>query len=144
MVHTLPNNPDSIVDGLKCHRLLYMTRDSVKKKIKKHFGTYSKFCKLAKIDRYHFQRDFLEAKHVQPMEVSDIDSLVDSLSQKSLTLPELRSKLKAVRRALKEAGGVPAFCEANPQFKQGSVNGAIYQKSGYNGIAEKLIKHFGL
>ena len=121
-----------------------MTRESIKKKIKKHFGTYSKFCKLAKIDRYHFQRDFLQASEVSAMDMADIDGLVASLKDQVVNPTELRSKLGGLRKALKASGGVPAFCKANPDFKQGSVNGALYGRFGYSGVLERLIKHFGI
>lgn len=121
-----------------------MTRESIKKKIKKHFGTYSKFCKMAGIDRYHFQRDFLQASEVSDMDMADIDGLVASLRDQVVTPTKLRSKLEGLRKALKASGGVPAFCAANPDFKQGSVNGALYGRAGYKNIAERLIKHFGL
>lgn len=144
MVHWLAYNPGICFTGVKRPLLDFMTREQVKAKIKKHFGTYSEFCRRAKINRYHFQRDFLEASHVEAMDIADIDSLVDSLSDQGFTLPQIRSKLKSLRKALKESGGVPAFCKANPDFKQGSVNGAIYGRAGYVKTAEKLIKHFGI
>jgi hypothetical protein len=72
-----------------------MTRDQLKNKIKKTFGTYSKFCKLAKIDRYHFQRDFLEARHIEAMDMADIEGLVVSLSDQTLTLPDIQGCLSS-------------------------------------------------
>lgn len=144
MGHGLAYNPGICITGVKRPLLDYMTRDSVAQKIKKTFGTYSEFCRKAKINRYEFQRDFLQARNVSKEDVSEINGIVASLSDQGLTLPEIRSKLKSLRKALKEFGGVPAFCKANPEFKQGTVNGAIYGRSGYAKYAEKLIKHFGL
>ena len=121
-----------------------MNRESIKKKIKKYFGTYSKFCKLAGIDRYHFQRDFLQASSVSAMDMADIEGLVASLRDQVVSPTKIWSKLKSLRRAIKASGGVPEFCRQNKDFKQGSVNGAIYGRNGYRGVAERLIKHFGL
>jgi hypothetical protein len=121
-----------------------MTVDSIKIKIKKHFGTYSRFCKLAGIDRYHFQRDFLEASDVTAMDMADIDGLVASLKDNVVTPTKVQSKLKLLKKALNASGGVQAFCRDNAGFTAGSVYASLYGRPGYLNTAERLIKHFGL
>lgn len=121
-----------------------MTIDAVKKKIKETFGTYSKFTKLAGIDRYEFQRDFLQAATVSKGDIAEINGLVASLKDQASTPATIRSKMGGLKKALKEAGGVPAFCRANPDFVPGSVYAVLYGRLGYLQVASRLIMHFKL
>jgi hypothetical protein len=120
-----------------------MTRENLKAEIKETFGTYSNFCRLAGIDRYKFQRDFLQAFHVEPKEVKRIAGIVAGLKDSAVNKANIVPKLKSLREAIKASGGVKAFCRKNKKFKAGSVYNALYNRPGYMSVATKLLKHFG-
>ncbi len=127
-----------------------MTIDSVKKKIKKKFGTYSNFCRVSGMDRYELQRDFLKKKHVDDTLFRRVKELASTLTA---TVPPHRDKLllkkiKLLKKALMDAGGVHAFCEQNPEFNTNTVFKILAIDSRYIGrratVMNQLFKKFGI
>lgn len=88
-----------------------MTRDTVKKKIKVKFGTYSRFVLIAELDRYEFQRDFLEANRVDKKEIERISKLCDELEVDEDPRMIHPSQVKDFRAAIDKFGGVKTFVD---------------------------------
>lgn len=96
-----------------------MTTDQVRKKIKKKFGTYSKFAKAAGIDEYEFRLRFLGAHRVDKSEIHRIAALCESTNELG---PEISAdKIAALREAIESRGGVIQFCRDNRQFAEQSI-----------------------
>lgn len=91
---------------------------TLKKKIKKKFGTYSKFTSLVKLDRYAFQRDFLVKESVEDWFFDNINALCTTLKDQSTKQALTKAKIASLKRALNEAGGVIAFCRENEGFSE--------------------------
>lgn len=85
-----------------------MTTEAVKKEIKKKFGSYSEFARLAGIDRYEFQKSFLESHKVEKKEIKRIHVLCANTEGPK---PEIsQEKIDKLRVKVDEAGGVITFC----------------------------------
>lgn len=90
-------------------------------KIKKKFGTFSRFCKVAEIDRVWFANNVTRKDNVEPEVVSQIETLlataVDQTGEQALT----KEKIKSISGAINEAGGVKAFCVKNNTFSEATL-----------------------
>lgn len=123
-----------------------MTVDSVKKKIKRKFGTYSDFCRVAKLDRYMFQKDFLTKKKVESKYLTEIARIVERLEPEQLKPVFTRAKLKLLKRAIMASGGVIAFCQENG-YSQDTVFKVLAYGENYRTVTpvvKKLLDHFGI
>ncbi len=125
-----------------------MTQEEIqelKDTIKEKHGSYSSFCRAAKIDRYEFQRDFLQKEYPDSKLLAKIDSMVDRVKAKPSRPVLTASKLKALKAAVMRSDGVVAFCAANPQFKKETVYQILVGR--YPTITDTvrgLLDHFGL
>ena len=95
-----------------------MTRDEVKEKIKEKFGTYSRFCKYAKIDRYEFQKDFLTARRVDQDTIDGVWLLFSTID---FPTKEFRMTILKIEDALTKAGGAYQFCKKNKNFNTNTI-----------------------
>jgi len=98
-----------------------MTRDQLKKKIKEKFGTYSKFCRLAEIDRYDFQKNFLTAGKVSTSDIQVYDEMVEKTVDKSESPVLTEKQRNRMKKQIERKGGVIKFCKDNDQFAESSV-----------------------
>ena len=85
-------------------------QESLKKKIKKKFGSYSTFARLAGIDRYDLQANFLTKTRPEPEFMARIESLASSLDFKPKFDTLSPEQLESLREAINEFGGVIKFC----------------------------------
>jgi len=98
----------------------------VKQKIKRKFGTLSKFARLVAMDRYELQKLFAATEKNMNEErqkrMVDLFELAER-TKASATANELTPKLrKAIKTAIDlEYGGVEQFCKTNPEFNKFSV-----------------------
>lgn len=112
-----------------------MIKESTKKKIKSKFGTITKFCDSANIDRYVFQKNYLSKKYISPqdeIQLLDLIKSTDFVNKDELTY-ELRVKIK---RAIEKRGGVVKFC-----LEHEIVENTVYQILGsdhYKKITPKV------
>jgi hypothetical protein len=123
-----------------------MTVESVKKKMKRKFGTYSDFCRAAKLDRYLFQKDFLTKKKVEREYLLRIARMVERIEPESSKPVFTRGKLKLLKRAVNESGGVIAFCRESG-FSQDTVFKVLAYNDTYRTvtpIVKRLLDHFGI
>lgn len=126
-----------------------MTKDKLKKAIKKKFGTYSRFAKLAKLDYYLLKKDVLDNPKPERQDLVIIEARLHDTNAPDRFTPELR---KSLQEALNEYGGVLMFCMANERFTASTVfailsgNRMGYNKS-YNKITptiKALLDHFNI
>lgn len=96
-----------------------MTQDSVKRKIKKKFGTYSRYAMIGEMDRYELQREFLEAKNPSKAIIEKHSKLCDQLHVEEDPRLIHPDQLKTFNKKIKEFGGVRAF--VNKYSKEFSV-----------------------
>ena len=95
-------------------------RDSVKKQIKKKFGSYSQFARLAKLNRYEFQRDFLTVKKPDVKYCKEVAKLCAKTNPTGRGVSEeTRDHIRALIVA--EHGGIQQFCKKHKQFVEVSV-----------------------
>lgn len=103
-----------------------MTLTQLKAKIKKKFGSYSNFARAAKIDRTTLQNDFLLKKSVTKDKINEINSICDGTEDFTLGRVLTQEELALLRDIIRAKGGVPAFCEANPEFTTPTVYRIIW------------------
>lgn len=97
-----------------------MTQESVKKKIKAKFGSYSEFARMADLDRYEFQRDFLTANRVSKADLKTYNDLCDKLDFVSKDIPQ--EAIQKVRDLIFDKyGTITKFCKVHPQFPEGTI-----------------------
>jgi len=118
-----------------------MTVQQVKKRMKDKFGQYSVFARLAGLDRYELQRDFLEAHRVDKSVIKAMAELVEKTgAPKDEISPE---KIEELRKALVNAGGVVKFCRENTGFAEQSVFKILAGKrKRLTGKVKDLFDHF--
>ncbi len=97
-----------------------MSNAGVKNKIKRKFGSLTRFAKLAGIDRYELQKDFAR-KVLSPKRAKELDRLVTRTKDKSLGNEFTTERLKALRAKIEAAGGPAKFCEEYPKFSYVSL-----------------------
>lgn len=98
-----------------------MKTATIKKQIKKKFGTISKFAELTGIDRYELQKKFARE------DLDDADArILSGLAISVKIVPtdgEIHpEKLERLKTALNAFGGVLKFTEENQGFSRDSVN----------------------
>lgn len=122
-----------------------MTKDRLKKEIKKKFGTYARFARLAKLDYYEFKREFLDAPKVDRADLAVIEARLNDTNGPDEFTTELRDALQA---RLNEYGGVLMFCMANHGFTASTVFQILAQeKESYKRITptiKRLLDHFNI
>lgn len=121
-----------------------MTRDALKKKIKKKFGSYSNFARSAGLDRYELQRDFLEAKNPKPEVVARIGEIFDNTHVQMRYHVFTYKKRKLLRAAINASGGVSAFC-AESGFNPVTVWQVLRDVDFYGTekpVVRRLLDHF--
>lgn len=127
-----------------------MNKESLKKQIKKKFGKYSNFARAANWNRYELQRDFLTKRRVDDDTLKKVARLVSTLSHEVPPRSDRNTakKIKSLRRALNDAGGVIKFCRENPAFSTGTVFKVLAGDQRYIGgngkVMKRLFEHFGL
>lgn len=109
---------------------------ALKSKIKKKFGTYSNFTRIAGIDRYEFQRDFLCKEKVQDNLHNDIAFAYDKFDNKLKGEEVTESMREWIETSVKENNGVIAFCREHG-FSKNTVFQVI---SGYYKVVTPNIK----
>jgi hypothetical protein len=120
-----------------------MTKEKLKQKIIKKFGTISGFARVSKLDRYELQKLF--ARKQIPLETAK------SLSQKCDELEKVNSianpidpeKLKLLRAAIDDAGGRYKFCKDNPTFDMRQIY-YVYEgeRVRMSPLIKRLFEHF--
>ena len=90
-----------------------MTKERLKKAIRKKFGTYSRFAALAHIDYYRLKKDFLDAHKPERSDLVVIEGLLNSTNAPDEFTTELRN---ALQEAVMASGGVIGFCSKNEKF----------------------------
>lgn len=97
-----------------------MTQDSVKKKIKKKFGSYSEFARIGEIDRYEFQRDFLTANRVSKADLKKYSDLCDKLASIDKMIPQV--KVEELRASIDlNYHSVRELCRQQTRFTEVTV-----------------------
>lgn len=113
--------------------------ESLKTKIKKKFGTYSNFTRIAGIDRYEFQRDFLCKEKVEDYYYYSVLDDYKKLRYQPKRTPLDSKRRKWIKESIDELGGVIDFCQKE-KFSRHTVFQVI---SGYYEVVtpniEKLI-----
>lgn len=113
-----------------------MIRDSTKKKIKQKFGTITKFCKAAKLDRYTFQKDYLSAKKIDSATEAKLNKLIASTKPEPTELTDkMRKKIKL---EIERLGGLDKFC-ADHGFKKITVY-QIVNGDYYKGVSKQVLR----
>lgn len=102
------------------------TTIQLKSKIKKRFGSMTKFAKLVNMDRYELQKFFAAAeKKMTPEREKRISELM-KLAKDTKNIPINSEITEPLRKKIKAAvddqyGGVSEFCSKNPDFSVYSV-----------------------
>lgn len=99
---------------------------TVKKRIKKKFGTMSNFARIANIDRYELQKKLAmvaydSASVDNKKTLSEINRIAAGLKVPNRGAQIPIEKLKLLTAEIKKNGGVNKFCLENPQFSSRSV-----------------------
>jgi len=122
-----------------------MTKEKLKKEIKKKFGTYSRFAKLANIDYYALKKDVLDAHKPERQDLVVIEALMNSTNAPDQFTDELRNSLQD---ALNDYGGVLIFCMANEKFTASTVfailSGEIESYKRITPTIKQLLDHFNI
>lgn len=126
-------------------------RHTLKKKIKSKFGSYSNFARLANIDRYDLQRNFLTADQPSQEWVVMLGNLASTLTSvpRYGILPS--DRLELLREAINAKGGVIQFCN-DAGFSKNTVFHIVgkYGPESKDGkklltpVTERLLKHFSI
>lgn len=127
------------------HKTKAMTRDKLKKEIKKKFGTYSRFAKLAKLDYYLLKKDVLDNPKPERQDLVIIEARLNDTDAPDQFTPELR---KSLQEAINEYGGVLLFCMANERFTASTVfailSGDIESYKRITPTIKALLDHFNI
>lgn len=122
-----------------------MTKEKLKKEIKKKFGTYSRFARLAKIDYYTLKREFLDAHKVERQDLVVIEAAMNSTNAPDQFTAEFRESLQ---KALNQSGGILKFCMANAQFTASTVfqilSGEVESYKRITPTIKQLLDHFNI
>ena len=120
-----------------------MTRNKLKKEIRKKFGTYSRFAQLSGLDYYRLKKDFLDAHKPEKPDLVNIEALLNSTNAPDQFTPELR---KSLQEAINEAGGVLVFCSKNEKFIPSTLfailSGEIQSYKRITPTIKQLLDHF--
>lgn len=120
-----------------------MTKDTVKKEIEKKFGTFTRFAKMAGIDHYDLQRDFLNKKYITSDKLKEIKALIRETENKALKNDLTAEKIELLRIKIDEKGGPYKFCKDHPEFVMASVYQVLAGKyKKISGRVKVLFDHF--
>lgn len=97
-----------------------MSKAAVKNKIKRKFGSLTRFAKLAGVDRYDLQKDFAR-KTLTPKRAKELEKLVARTSDKRLANEFTPERLEALRAKIEAAGGAQKFCDEYRRFSYVSL-----------------------
>lgn len=122
-----------------------MKTTTVKKEIKKRFGSMTKFAILIGVDRYELQKFFAAAeKNMTPerqARLKQLDALAKSTKDKPIATDLTPEICDVIKREIenKYQGGIPEFCERH-DFANTSVHQIIkgYRKTITPGIKKML------
>jgi hypothetical protein len=121
-----------------------MNKEQLQAKIKEKYGSMSKFAKLAKLDRYNLQKLFAR-KVVTPEDLAIISSLVEDTENKPTKGEITPAQIKALSKALKQAGGVIQFVKRNKRFSEVSLYQILDgRRKRITPMVKKLFDHFQL
>jgi hypothetical protein len=122
-----------------------MTKERLKKAIRKKFGTFTKFAKLAGLNYYDLKKGFLDAQKVERQDLADMEALLNATDGPDEFTLALR---KSLQEAINEYGGVLMFCMANARFTASTVFQILSQeKESYKRITptiKRLLDHFNI
>ena len=120
-----------------------MTKEQIKKQLKKKFGTYSRFAALAGIDYYRLKKDFLDAHKPERSDLVVIEGLLNSTNAPDEFTDELR---KSLQEAVNESGGVLGFCSKNEKFIPSTLfqilSGEVQSYKRITPTIKQLLDHF--
>lgn len=110
-----------------------MTKVTLRQKVNRKFGSWHNFARLVGLD-------LLKGKTPQ-----EIDRIVDALPRSPGAGALTKAKIEGLRRALNEAGGVAAFCEANQEYSESSLWQILQgRRKRMSPVIVRLLTHFGL
>lgn len=122
-----------------------MTKEKLKKEIKKKFGTYSRFAKLAGLDYYLLKKDVLDNPKPERADLIVIEARLNDTNAPDQFTPELR---KSLQEALNESGGVLVFCSKNEKFIPSTIfailSGEIESYKRITPTIQQLLDHFNI
>jgi predicted transcriptional regulator len=120
-----------------------MTKDKLKKEIKKKFGTYSRFAKLAGLDYYLLKKDVLDNPKPDLSDLVIIEARLNDTNAPDQFTTELR---KSLQESINESGGVLMFCFTNKQFIPSTLfailSGDIESYKRITPTIKQLLDHF--
>lgn len=119
-----------------------MTKEDLKEKIKKKFGTLSNFARLAKLDRYRLQIVFAKGTTPPEGELQAIRNAYKELKPKETGDLIDPKKLELLEMYIEQRGGVYQFCRDNPQYPQNQVYPLIAGKRKRNSALVKSLFEF--
>jgi hypothetical protein len=97
-----------------------MSKKVLLQEIRKKFKNYTRFAELAKVDRYKLQL-FIQRETDDSAECARLAELCANTSNVSTKNEVTPIQILRLRKALKRASGVTAFCRANPEFKEDMI-----------------------
>lgn len=112
--------------------------EKLKAKIKKKFKTYSHFAKVAKLDRYEFQKYFLAKTDLEMVDQKYLKKIMAGLDNRSAD-----DKISEMKKNIEAEGGVYFFCKNNPQFNNITVAEIMTGKiKTVSPVVQDLLNHF--
>lgn len=122
----------------------FMNTKSVKRAIKRKFGSMSEFARQSGIARIELQV-VLNSKTPHKKRLAAINAKATRLRvrpSKGVVVPQ---KLDRLKRAIMKAGGVVTFCRENSGFSVDSVFHILQGKrKRMAGVTKSLFEHFGI
>lgn len=120
-----------------------MTKDALKEKIKKKFGTISNFSRVAGLDRYRLQIVFNKNTKPTKEELEAIhQACKDNKAKETGDLID-PGKLEQLKARMTEYGGVYKFCKDYPNYQYDPIYKLISGKKKRNSdLVKRLFDHF--
>ena len=119
-----------------------MSPSVLKDKITRKFGTLSNFSRLAGIDRYELQKKFAR-RVLDPNDLAMIEWKARTLTSKKGAGDIAPKKLRDLKRAVREYGGVLKFTTDNPTFSRDSVNQILAgRRKRISPVVKSLLEFF--
>lgn len=118
-----------------------MTKEVLKQRIKKKFGTMSNFARIVNFDRYELQKAFA-LKQIPTHIHKRIEELYRKHENKS-TLNIDPSQLNDLKKAIEEYGGAYKFCQDFPDFNAEQVYALLRgDRKRESKLSQALFEHF--
>jgi hypothetical protein len=115
--------------------------ETIKRKIRKQFGTISNFARQKKLNRYDLQKMFAK-RNPSEDELAGIELHLNGPGKVGVMTAQKFAKLKS---AIRKAGGVKKFCADHPDFSEDTVFKILAKnRKMISGVVEKLLNHFNL